>query len=994
MRNFRLKVIQLLSLVGFCWLLCTSFFFYENTSGSPSFETVPTPWADSVLCELSVEEKIGQLFMVAAYSNRGYEHKEHLTELIEKHHIGGLIFFQGTPHRQLELTRYFQETSELPLLIGMDAEWGARMRLDSMPRYPRAMMLGAADVEHTYQTALAAGRELRALGAHVSFSPVLDVNNNPDNPVINSRSFGELPGRVGRYGESYYKGLRDAGLIAVAKHFPGHGDTDVDSHLDLPVLQRTKAELDAVELLPFKRAIAAGIPGVMVAHMNVPALDSSALLPASLSKPIVTGVLREELGFEGLIFTDALNMKGVTKYYKPGDADLQALLAGNDILLFPEDVKAAISAVKSALRKGRLTEEELDAHVGKILRAKEQQGLHKRRVPDAVPLPYEMQNPENDLANRRAHAAALTLLLNRDSLLPLKDLQNKHLLSIALGNEKEIYPFQESLQLFGRVETEYLPKKPTSFERELIYRKLTDKSVVLVSLHSSKLSPQGNFGITAESLRFVEELAEKYPVILVSFANPYALKKLRTQNLAGLVVAYEEGEYAQHYAAEGIFGSIGFAGKLPVTINDAFLVKSGLQTKAIPVFHHTIPEAVGLHSGDFKAVDSIAEFGMQQQAYPGCQILVAKAGNVLHHKAFGYHTYESKQPVSRKDLYDLASITKVASTVASCMYLDDLGLFSPEKTLGDYLPELTKGTEYSDILIKDMLTHRAGLRSWIPFYQSTMSKGVPRYDVYSLGKSEMYPHRVAENFFIHKNYPDSVIKQILDTPLHKEKEYRYSDLGYYFLQIIIEKQTGVPLEHFVDSVFYKPMGLATTGYLPAERFGLEEIVPTEYDMAFRKQLVHGDVHDPGAAMNGGVGGHAGLFSNANDLAKVMQMFLTGVYGDHRFLSDSVLSAYTDCLYCKDPEIDNRRGLGFDKPVTDGDGGPTCSCISLASFGHTGFTGTIAWADPEQEIVYVFLSNRVYPDAQNKKLITLGIRTEIMQAIYDANHNAKQIGAVQ
>ena len=481
---------------------------------------------------------------------------------------------------------------------------------------------------------------------------------------------------------------------------------------------------------------------------------------------------------------------------------------------------------------------------------------------------------------------------------------------------------------------------------------------------------------------------------MVSFANPYALKKLRTQNLAGLVVAYEEGEYAQHYAAEGIFGSIGFAGKLPVTINDAFPVKSGLQTKAIPVFHHTIPEAVGLHSGDFKAVDSIAEFGMQQQAYPGCQILVAKAGNVLYHKAFGYHTYESKQPVSRKDLYDLASITKVASTVASCMYLDDLGLFSPEKTLGDYLPELTKGTEYSDILIKDMLTHRAGLRSWIPFYQSTMSKGVPRYDVYSLGKSEMYPHRVAENFFIHKNYPDSVIKQILDTPLHKEKEYRYSDLGYYFLQIIIEKQTGVPLEHFVDSVFFKPMGLATTGYLPAERFGLEEIVPTEYDMAFRKQLVHGDVHDPGAAMNGGVGGHAGLFSNANDLAKVMQMFLTGVYGDHRFLSDSVLSAYTDCLYCKDPEIDNRRGLGFDKPVTDGDGGPTCSCISLASFGHTGFTGTIAWADPEQEIVYVFLSNRVYPDAQNKKLITLGIRTEIMQAIYDANHNAKQIGAVQ
>ncbi len=988
------KSIQFATLAACFWLLSTSFFEANHEVSTPDFVANPTPWADSVLCELSIEEKIGQLFMVAAYSNKGYEHKEYIEDLIKKHHIGGLIFFQGFPHRQVKITQHFQEVSDLPLLIGLDAEWGARMRLDSMPRYPRAMMLGAAKPEHTYNTAFAAGRELKALGVHLSFSPVLDVNSNRDNPVINSRSFGEIPGKVGRYGEQYFKGLRDAGVLAVGKHFPGHGDTDVDSHLDLPVLKRSKEELDAVELLPFKRAIEAGIPGIMVAHMSVPALDSTALLPSSLSKPVVTDFLRKELGFEGLIFTDALNMKGVTKYYKPGNAALQALLAGNDVLLFPEDVKAAISAIKSALRKGKLTEDELDAHVGKILRAKEQMGLHKNRLTNEVPLSYEMSNPENDLANRRAHAGALTLLINKDSILPLKNLKSKDIVSIALGNEKETYPFQASLQLFGRVSTTYLPKKPTSFERELTYRQLSDNSVVLVSLHSSKLSPHGNFGVTKESLMYVEELASKYPVVLVSFANPYALKNLNTKNLAGLIVAYEEGVYAQHAAAEGVFGSIGFAGKLPVSINAALPAQTGLATEVLPGLHYTIPEEVGLFSGDFKAVDSLATYGIESQAYPGCQIVVSKAGNVMYHKAFGYHTYENKQVVKTSDLYDLASITKVAATVASCMYLDDLGQFSPEKTLGDYLPELTDGTEYADIVIKDMLTHRAGLRSWIPFYQATMSRGVPRYDVYSLGQSEMYPHRVAENFFIHKNYPDSIIKQILETPLRKEKEYKYSDLGYYFLQRIIEKQTGVALEHFVDSIFYKPMGLATTGYIPANRFSLDQIVPTEYDMAFRKQLVHGDVHDPGAAMNGGVGGHAGLFSNANDLAKIMQLFLTGVYRDQRYLSDSVLSAYTECLHCKDPEIDNRRGLGFDKPVTDGDGGPTCSCISLASFGHTGFTGTIAWADPEQEIVYVFLSNRVYPDAQNKKLITLGIRTEIMQAIYDANHNAKQIGDTQ
>lgn len=942
-------------------------------------------WADSVLESLTIDEKIGQLFMVAAYSNRDKAHEEELNELIEKYRIGGLIFFQGGPVRQAHMTNRLQNLSNIPLLIGMDAEWGAKMRLDSMPRYPRAMMVAASrDSSIAHELGRVAGEELKTLGVHVSFSPVLDVNNNPNNPVINSRSFGEKTGLVAEMGIGYYKGLQEAGVIAVGKHFPGHGDTDVDSHVDLPVVNHDENRLETVELLPFKAAINEGIPGMMVAHLSVPVWDKRPYVPSSLSDKIVQGKLRDELGFNGLIFTDALNMKGVTKYYKSGDVEVQALIAGNDVLLFPEDVKAAVNRIKQALKKGKLSEQQLDNHVKRILQAKEYAELTEFDSINVAKVKALGKNLNHDLVNRNAHAAAITLVYDNA---PEKRLlsTNKNIVSIALGDRKSPYQFQDFLKEQIRVSSYTMPKKPTSFERELMSRELDENSVVILSLHDTKLSPSGNFGITKESLEYAKELSKQYPTILVHFGNPYALSEFTvSDSLRAILVAFEEGKYAQRYAAEALVGAIEINGKLPVSINGQWPVGTGINKARINRFHFSNPEIVGMSESLTRNIDSIAEFGIDKQAYPGCQIVVVKKENVIHQKSYGYHTYENLREVKNTDLYDLASITKIASSVACAMYLDDHGMFSVEKTLGDYLPEYVKGTEYEQLVLKEILTHQAGLVSWIPFYQNTMSKGVPRYDVYSLGQSDMYPYRVAENFYIHKNYPDSIVQRILDTPLHKEKTYRYSDLGYYFLQLILEKQSGVSLEQLADSLFYLPMSLSTTGYLPRNEHALDDIVPTEYDVAFRKQLIHGDVHDPGAAMMGGVGGHAGLFSSATDLAKLMQVFLTGSYGGEQFLSDSVRKAYTTCLYCADESIDNRRAIGFDKPVTDDSDGPTCHCISLASFGHTGFTGTIAWADPETEIIYVFLSNRVYPDAQNRKLIKLGIRTEIMQTIYDEN----------
>lgn len=984
---------KLLAILSLITLICGSFYSEPEPERTPDFLKSETPWADSVLTKLSIEEKVGKLFMVAAYSNRDSAHVAELKQLITNHHVGGFIFFQGSPMKQKLMTRELKFASKVPLLIGQDAEWGLSMRLDSTMRFPRAMTLAAVnDDSLVYEAGKAIGEQLRTLDVHINFAPVADVNNNPRNPVINSRSFGEDKLRVARLAHAFSSGLSGAGIMPVAKHFPGHGDTHLDSHNDLPELPYDVNRLKNTELYPFQSLIDSGVPAIMSAHLHIPALDAEPRMPATLSRNIVTHLLREEMKFEGLVFTDALNMKGVTKYHAPGEAELKAFLAGNDILLFPEDVPKAASMILEKVASNDSLLKVLDEKVHRILKVVEAANAHKPLGFDKKGLHDRLHTAAHDDLNRKLYQRAQTLVTNKNNCIPLTKLHEKKLANVYFGSDQK-NEFQKSLQLYNRVKIVHSPKKPTSFERKLIRAEIEDADYVIASMHQTKLSPSGNFGITNESLSFIEEIAREKPVIVVLFGNPYALSNSFDLTLPkAVLVAYEEHDYAQHYAAEVLFGASPAHGILPVSINDAHTVGSGLNTTAIGRLSIANPSAVGLDPKYFEEIDRLVMNGITSQAYPGAQVLVAKNGKVIHHKAYGNHRYETGAlPVITTDIYDVASITKIAATTASLMVLNAEGKVSVDQTLGELLPEFTAGSEYEVIQLKDLLTHKAGLISWIPFYKKTLAGGVPRFDIYSMAQSDLYPHRVAENFYIHKNYPDSLLKRIVETPLkNKNKDYVYSDLGYFFTQRIIEKISGQPLNEFVQEHIYKPLGMGYTLFQPLNEFHIDEIVPTEYDVHFRKQLIHGDVHDPAAAMMGGVAGHAGIFSNAVDLAKLMQTLINnGKYGDAAVFSPDIIQKYTDCLYCENPEVENRRGIGFDKPVRKGGGGPTCECISYSSFGHTGFTGTMVWADPEEDVILVFLSNRIYPSSANRKLITMGVRTDIMQTIYDAIDSAKR-----
>lgn len=946
-------------------------------------------WVEKSMKNLSPEERIAQLLMVAAYSNKGPEHAKEISRLVEKYKIGGLIFFQGGPVRQAELTNLYQSKANIPLMIGMDAEWGLAMRLDSTIAYPRQMALGALqDNMPIYDMGRSLARQCKRLGVHVNFAPVVDINNNPNNPVINSRSFGENKEAVAEKGIAYMKGMQDEKVIACGKHFPGHGDTDMDSHKSLPVISHQKDRLNEVELYPFRELINAGLGSMMVAHLNVPALDSSSSMATTLSKKVVTDLLQTELGFQGLIFTDALNMKGVSSFFKPGIVDVKALIAGNDVLLFAEDVPLAIKKIKEAIDNGEISQDEIDRRCRKILMAKHWVGLNDFKPIKTQNLVKDLNSLKNIQPKRDIIKNSITLLNNTNKLVPIANLDSFKIASVVIG-ESEVNEFQRTMELYAPIKHFVVGKSPDFEQIISLNKELEEYDLVIVGVHKLSQYPRSKFGITQEALNLIKLLDSKGKMVLAYFGNPYGLKYIENlKSIESLIVAYHDDDLTQNLVAQAIFGANDIRGVLPVTATDTYKSGEGINRKALGRFKYGEPEEVGINSRLLDEIDSIALEGIANKAYPGCQVLVAKSGNVIYKKNFGFHEYDSVLPVKDNDIYDLASITKIASTTMSVMKLVDEGKINLDYALCDYLPEMvdTAKNGYSEIILREMLSHQAGLAPWIPFYKNTIANGYPMYNYYSLVQSDIYPYEVTDKMYMHKDYKDEMMSVILNTELRPEKKYKYSDLGYYFLQRIVEKQTEMPLNEYTAKTFYKPMGLATAGYLPSKRFESDRLVPTENDKTFRRQLIRGYTHDPGAAMIGGVGGHAGLFSNANDLAKIMQCFMQmGEYGGRRYISDDVVKEFTRCQFCSD---DNRRGAGFDKPVRDGDGGPTCSCVSYESFGHTGFTGTMAWADPDEEIVYIFLSNRVYPDASNYKLIQMDIRTRIMEVVYNALEQSK------
>lgn len=933
-----------------------------------------THWVDSIYNQMTFEEKAGQLFMVAAYSNKDTVHVHAIDKLIKDHKIGGVIFFQGGPLRQAQLTNRYQAKSKVPLFVGIDAEWGLSMRLDSTYRYPWNMTLGAIqDLKLIEKVGDKMGKESKRMGIHFNFAPVLDINTNPKNPIIGNRSFGENKVTVADKAIALMTGVQNQGVFSTGKHFPGHGNTSTDSHHSLPTVNYSKEHIDMVELYPYKRMFDEGLVSVMVGHLNVPSLELRENYPSSLSYNVVTNVLQKDLGFDGLIFTDALNMKGVSNFKKPGDVDLEAFLAGNDILLFAENVPLAIEKICQAYENGFIPEERLALSVKKILHYKYKAGLNKYKPIITENLYNDINPKENDALQYQLFENATTVLKNKDEILPIKSLANNKIAYVKLGDD-DGSSFITTLKKYTDISE---VSAPTIDSLNL---KLKEFTTVIVGFHKSDKAWR-NHDFTQTELFWLQEIAKNNNVILDVFAKPYSLLPIASfDEIEGLIVSYQNSAISQEVAAELIFGAIDAKGKLPVSINDNFKVNDGLSTQKLNRLGFTAPENVGMSSAKLSQIDVLAQKAISGKMAPGIQVLVARKGKVIYQKSFGYYTYDATEKVTDATVYDVASLTKILSTLPNVMQQYDQQKINMETTLGTMLP-IFNNSDKQDIRFKELLSHYAGLIAWIPFYKETIDNaGIPLEKYYRKTPNEQFSKQVADSLYIRNDYHDTIMKMIVDSKLSLKKEYKYSDFTFMILRDYLERATAKKIDVLSFENFYKPLGANNTMYNPLQKMEKSAIPPTEIDTYFRHQLIQGYVHDMAAAMEGGIAGHAGIFSNAMDVAKIMQMYLQkGNYGNHLYFSEKTFNDFNTCYFCQEG---NRRGVGFDKPQL-GTEGPTCGCASMTSFGHTGFTGTMAWADPENEIVYIFLSNRTFPNDPKNMLSKENIREDIQKVIYEA-----------
>lgn len=951
-----------------------------------------TQWVDSVFSTMSKEDKIGQLFAVMIAGDVTQANKNSIISQIKNQKVGGILFSKGTVENQAELTNLAQENARIPLMISLDGEWGLSMRLKNTTLFPRNMMLGAITNDSLlYYYGLEVARQCKEMGIHVNFAPAIDVNSNSKNPVIGNRSFGEDPKAVARLGIMYSKGLEDGGVMSVSKHFPGHGDTSTDSHKTLPVIEHNRARLDSVELYPFAKYIDAKLSGVMIGHLDVPALESKRI-PSSLSYAITTELLEGEMGFTGLRFTDGLQMKGVSVV---DNHCVKALLAGNDILLGPINIVKQFKAVRQAVEDGVISDSLLNVKCRKVLEYKYVLGVHDVRLINQVNLLKRLNTPNAEYVNRQLNAAAITLLKNKKDLLPLEGLDERRIAAVSIGTGVN-NTFQKTLKKYAAVDCFSVTD---SNSMAYLVRKLAKYNTVIVSVHGDKAAPMSE-GVRA--------ISKDKSSVLVYFGNPYKLKNysFAVNNVKSVIMGYENTRLAQEYAAQAIFGGIEVSGKLPVSIDGLFEAGDGLVKKKTRL-RYDVPELVGIHSNRLDSIQCIAEEGIAAKAFPGCQVLIAKDGVVIYERAFGTFEYNKNDSVTTESVYDLASMSKASGTLPAIMKLYDKGKFSLNDPISKFVEEF-KGGDKAKISIRDALLHESRLPSFIPYYMSAIDTGsyqgkliVSKYDAdhpvqYDTNtwtrndykyKSDIVSTKQKEDFilladglYINKSYQDTIIKNIAETKLARRTKYNYSCLNFIMLQQVVEKAGKKDLNSFLQENFFHKLGSVTTTYQPLKTQSIENIVPTERDGFLRKQLVRGYVHDEGAAFMGGISGNAGLFSSANDLAKLYQMLLNGgEYGSERYLSEKTCKIFTQTK-----SGISRRGLGWDKP--DGRAGRYSPCsysTPVSTYGHTGFTGTCFWIDPDNNIIYIFLSNRVNETRMSRAMSELSIRERIQEEIYKA-----------
>lgn len=965
-------------------LFCFSCFFVNAQTVSSTDRLAAQRWTDSVYKTLSNEERIAQLMVVRLSTIDGKTKKvsffeEEVAKLVQQYNIGGICLFQGSPNEQALVMNRLQAKAKTPIMMCIDAEWGVGMRMtDSVLPLPKQMMLGAMKNQQVvYEYGRLVGEQCKRIGIHVNYAPVVDVNNNPLNPVINDRSFGEDKYKVADYGIAYMRGMQDVGVMACAKHFPGHGDVSVDSHYDLPVINKSLVELDSLELYPFRKIFEAGVGSVMIAHLYIPAIDNTANRATSLSPQNINVLLRQTIGYNGLTFTDALEMQGVRKFFPDGESAVQSIIAGNDMLCLPGDVPLAISKISEAIAAGSISWQDIELHCKKVLMAKYEYGL-------SAYSPINVNNITADLnagipeMRKKVAEHAITLLKNsNDVFFPLSPFEfNKKgdVAFVALG-------IKENNALAKRMKNDYNAAifltdeliKSAADVTALVKKLKVDYKNIVIGLHNMGRSSATNFGITEDEIALISQLQQQTNSIILQFGNAYAAKNWC--DARNLVVCYEDDDIVQSVAADMLQGKSNYQGVLPVTVCDSMKFGMGITLH----FKKAVSQQWHKDMGTQQKIDSIANDAIANQATPGCVVLVVKDGAIAYQKAYGNYTYDKKQAMQIGSVFDMASVTKICATTIAVMKLYDEGKLDLDKTLGHYLASV-RGTNKEGLTIDQILLHQAGMVSYIPFYKETIdSNGNFLPGIYSDKPDANFSVKVANHLYMHKGWLDSIEQKIINSAVLSSGKYVYSDNDFIYLAKIVEALSGLSIDAYVQQHFYARMGLSAVGFLPLQKHALKKVVPTEDDQLFRKQLLQGYVHDQGTAMMGGVAGHAGLFSDAYDIAAIMQMLLNkGVYNGRRYLSESTVLLFTNY------HGNNRRGYGFDKPEKDNatrkDPYPTLSA-SLQTFGHTGFTGTCTWADPAQNLIYVFLSNRVHPTVSNT-LLRMNVRSKIHEAIYE------------
>lgn len=945
-------------------------------------------WADSLVQTQSMDWQLGQLFMVPLYSRELHASSyRDVYALVRDHRVGGVICMQGEASIQrqhlLELDSTSRANGGVGLLTSMDAEWGSAMRLSNGLSFPHAMAIGATgNALWAQAVGMAVGRSLKLDGIDVNFAPVADVNNNPANPVIGTRSFGSDPTLVGAMATAFSRGLQSGGVLGCGKHFPGHGDTDIDSHHGLPLITGDSARLESVELLPFRSLVYGGVDGMMTAHLVVPGLDSTSGLPASLSPVVVGEKLRGKspggLGFEGLVFTDALTMAGAADAVPPGEREVLALLAGNDVLLFPSNVPLALDSLNAALASGRLDSAVVSTACRSVLLAG--RWAHRQREASQ---PNETENLQIAL-----RAAMLTVVVK-----PILPASAQTLASFpwppytrvsVLNLNRSGKAFCDEVKKSTACDCLHHQHLPPKKDWPALIDKLSKNAQVLVNVVDESNKPGRNFGVPNELSDFLAALERKAAVGLTLFTSPYATAHVGEGFSGPVMVAYHQDELTLRSAARAWSGTGDALGRMPVSAGP-WALGDGLQAKATRLAPSAKQSNIRWVQSQ-ERLDSLMEDALALGAFPGARLLILHRGEIQVDASYGHIDESRQQPVGPETVYDLASITKVATTTLLTAQAVDQGLIDLDAPIASMHPKILD-PNLGKRTLRQILSHTAGLPSWIPFYQSVVAAhDSTQSELYASKKDkslDICAVRIGDLREMNCRWVDTLRQTIYAVEPDPPGRYRYSDLGYYLLQEILEDRLGAPLDQLACELIYTPLELRNIGFTPTDWAPLAHIAPTELDTVFRMEMVHGRVHDPGAAMLGGIAGHAGLFSDAHDLALLMECIRgDGEWNGKRILTPDALTQFTERTWS---ELQVRRGLGWDKPGLEPDSGASCDEASWESFGHSGFTGTLVWIDPKAEMTFIFLSNRIHPDPQNRTLIREDIRTKAMSIVYQTLH---------